>query len=60
LRSTNRWAGNSFVLPDAVMGADADKVIFQSSEAAHDEHTKAGTMEGWREGVSAMAQGNPC
>lgn len=53
------WAGKSFVLPDKVIGPDAAAVIFQSAERGHEEHTCAGTLEGWREGVSAKACGNP-
>ncbi|MDA8129638.1 MAG: DUF927 domain-containing protein [Betaproteobacteria bacterium] len=53
------WCGDSFVLPDAVIGTAASGVIFQSGERGHDEHTKAGTLEGWREEIAARAVGNP-
>ena len=53
------WCGNSFVLPDTVIGPDAAGVIFQSGERGHDEHTQAGTLAGWREGIAARAVGNP-
>lgn len=53
------WAGKSFVLPDQVIGPDAAGVIFQSGERGHDEHTKAGTLHGWQEGISHKANGNP-
>jgi putative DNA primase/helicase len=53
------WAGTSFVLPDAVIGPDAAGVIFQSGERGHDEHTRAGTLDGWRSEIAARAVGNP-
>ena len=53
------WAGKSFVLPDQVIGPDAAGVIFQSGERGHEEHTKAGTLQGWQEGISLKASGNP-
>ncbi|WP_295457510.1 DUF927 domain-containing protein [uncultured Thiodictyon sp.] len=53
------WCGGSFVLPSVVIGPDASGVIFQSGERGHDEHTKGGTLDGWREGIAARAVGNP-
>ncbi|AAZ98772.1 conserved hypothetical protein [Thiobacillus denitrificans ATCC 25259] len=53
------WCGDSFVLPDAVIGTAASGVIFQSGERGHDEHTRAGTLAGWREEIAARAIGNP-
>ncbi len=53
------WCGDSFVLPDAVIGTAASGVIFQSGERGHDEHTRAGTLAGWREEIAARAVGNP-
>lgn len=53
------WNGNSFVLPDAVIGPDADGVIFQSGECGHDEHTIGGTLEGWQSEIAILAVGNP-
>jgi putative DNA primase/helicase len=53
------WCGDSFVLPDAVIGPRAAGVIFQSGERGHEEHTQAGTLAGWREGIAARAVGNP-
>ena len=53
------WCGDSFVLPDAVIGPKSDAVIFQSGERGHEEHTQAGTLSGWREGIAAKAVGNP-
>jgi putative DNA primase/helicase len=53
------WCGDSFVLPDEVIGPQSLGVIFQSGERGHEEHTQAGTLEGWREGIAAKAVGNP-
>jgi len=53
------WTGNTFVLPDQVIGPDAAGVIFQSGEHGHEEHTKAGTLQGWKEGISTKATDNP-
>lgn len=53
------WCGDSFVLPDTVIGPKAAGVIFQSGERGHEEHTQAGTLAGWREGIASKAVGNP-
>lgn len=53
------WCDDSYVLPDAVIGPRASGVIFQSGERAHDEHTRAGTLEDWRTEISLRAVGNP-
>ena len=53
------WCGDSFVLPDAVIGPKSADVIFQSGERGHEEHTQAGTLAGWRDGIAAKAVGNP-
>lgn len=53
------WCGKSYVLPDVVIGPDAAGVIFQSGERGHDEHSRAGTLEGWRDGIASQAVGNP-
>lgn len=53
------WCGDSFVLPDAVIGPRASGVIFQSGERGHDEHTTAGTLAGWQAEIAARAVGNP-
>jgi putative DNA primase/helicase len=53
------WNGDSFVLPDAVIGPNAEDVIFQSGECSHDEHTVGGTFEGWQSEIAARAVNNP-
>ncbi|WP_169315566.1 DUF927 domain-containing protein [Thiocystis violascens] len=53
------WTGDSFVLPDVVIGPSAAGVIFQSGERQHDEYTTAGTLDGWKATLGALAVGNP-
>lgn len=56
------WAGperQAFVLPDAVIGPQADGVTYQSDHAGGDEYTTRGTLAGWRAGTAALAVGNP-
>ena len=53
------WCGADYVLPDEVIGENADGVIFQSGERGHDEHTRAGSLEGWRHNIASLAVGNP-
>ena len=53
------WCGNTFVLPDKVIGPNASAVIFQSGERSHDEYTRSGSLEGWQNGIATQAPGNP-
>ena len=53
------WCGDSFVLPDTVIGPSASGVIFQSGERGQDEHTVGGSLEGWQTNIAARAVGNP-
>ena len=53
------WCGDSFVLPDAVIGDKALSVVFQSGERGRDEYTISGTLAGWQSGVATRAVGNP-
>ena len=48
--------GIAFVLPNKVIGAD--NVRFQSEYAVHDDFTPKGTLEGWKNEVAALCQGN--
>lgn len=52
------WHGLAYVLPREVIGPDADAVILQSAGFAGDDFTKRGTLEQWRERVSALCVGN--
>ena len=56
------WADSTytaFALPDGVIGPKSGTVAFQSSECEQQEYTQGGTFLGWKEGVAAMAVGNP-
>jgi putative DNA primase/helicase len=53
------WYGDTFVLPDEVIGPRAQSVVFQSAEHTSAEYGTAGTLEGWREGIAALGEGNP-
>ena len=53
------WCGDSYVLPDRVIGPSASEVIFQSGERGHDEHTEAGTLTQWQAEIASRAIGNP-
>ncbi|WP_423459489.1 DUF927 domain-containing protein [Ottowia sp. VDI28] len=53
------WAGQVFVLPAEVIGPGSEGVVFQSGERPSDEYAQAGSMEGWKTGVAALAVGNP-
>ncbi len=52
------WAGQAFVLPDAVIGPEASAVIFQSGERGVAEYATAGSLKAWRERIPRMAEGN--
>lgn len=53
------WCGDSFVLPDTVIGRQSSAVVFQSGERGRDEYTIGGTLAGWQSDVAARAVGNP-
>lgn len=56
------WAGperQAFVLPDAVIGPQADGVTYQADTHGGDEYTMRGTLAGWQAGTAALAVGNP-
>jgi putative DNA primase/helicase len=53
------WHGDTFVLPDETIGPRAQSVVFQSAEHATAEYGTAGTLEGWREHIASLAEGNP-
>lgn len=54
--STTGWHGDSFVLPDEVIGGGA--IWFQASERTA-PYGRAGTLQAWQEQVAARAVGNP-
>jgi uncharacterized protein (DUF927 family) len=52
------WSGPRFVLPGFVTGqADGESVLF-TGEASGLHYGRAGSLQGWREGVAAVALGN--
>ena len=54
------WYGDSFVLPDIVIGPGADSVIFQTGDQGHDnKYAVAGTLNGWKQTLAAWAVDNP-
>jgi putative DNA primase/helicase len=52
------WAGQAFVLPDAVIGPGASDVVFQPNAPVQVNYKCKGSLEGWRTGVAALAVGN--
>ena len=53
------WSGDSFVLPERVIGPNAADVIFQSADVSRDEIATAGSLEQWQTMISQRAPGNP-
>lgn len=53
---TTGWHDNAFVLPDEVIGTD--DIWFQATERTA-PYGMAGTLEGWKSEVAALAVGNP-
>ena len=53
------WSGDSFVLPERVIGPNAADVIFQSVDVSRDEIATAGSLEKWQAKISHRAPGNP-
>ncbi|WP_084153788.1 DUF927 domain-containing protein [Simplicispira psychrophila] len=56
------WASadyKAFVLPDSVIGPQANSVVYQTEGRTADEYTTAGTLAGWQAGTAAMAVDNP-
>jgi putative DNA primase/helicase len=60
-RATQRvgWHGDSFVLPDDCVGADAREILLLQSVTAH-EHSfrRKGIFEGWQQNIARYAVGN--
>lgn len=56
------WASaahDAFVLPARVIGPGADGVVYQGQQREGGEYAQAGTLDGWRDGVAALAVDNP-
>lgn len=61
VRCTNRtgWHGDTFVLPNEVIAAQgAERVFLQAERDDSLGMTQAGTLDEWRDEVSALASGN--
>lgn len=52
------WHGRSFVLPHETVGADGDRIVFQTDSAMENTFRVKGTAQQWQERVSALCQGN--
>lgn len=57
--STTGWHDDTFVMPDGNIGPNADGIVLQSNTNIVSKFSSAGTLEGWRDTVAAMAVGNP-
>ena len=58
------WANTTFTafaMPERVIGNDAAGIVYQSAhyDHGHKTYTTAGTLDGWRNGVSRLAVDNP-
>ncbi|MBY0463475.1 MAG: DUF927 domain-containing protein, partial [Burkholderiales bacterium] len=52
------WHGHSFVLPHETIGDDTERIVFQSENAMENTYRVRGTVEAWKERVSALCVGN--
>ncbi len=53
------WHGPVYVLPSGTIGAaEGRRFVFQSDSGMEDTFRRHGTVQQWREGVAALAQGN--
>lgn len=53
------WHNKTFLLPNGAIGKDADNIVLQHSGLFENSLSQKGTLEDWRAGVAAMANGNP-
>ena len=58
LVSATGWCGERFVLPGEVIGAGGGEAAIFTGEAGALHYRRAGSLEAWRTGVAAMAEGN--
>lgn len=52
------WHGRSFVLPHETIGDDTERIVFQSENAMENTYRVRGTVDAWKERVSALCVGN--
>jgi len=50
------WHGSTFVLPDQVIGKE--DVVFQSEIAGESEFFSSGSLEGWKQEIGSLCNGN--
>lgn len=53
------WSGAEFVMPDGAIGPNPEGVALQTGVRVSDEFTCAGTLDEWKAGIAARAEGNP-
>ena len=58
LVSATGWTGVRFVLPGEVIGPGGGEAAIFTGEAGALHYRRAGSLEAWRTGVAAMAEGN--
>jgi hypothetical protein len=58
LVSATGWCGDRFVLPTDVIGAAGGEAVIFTGESATLRYGRRGSIEGWRTGVAAKADGN--
>lgn len=57
--NTLGWHGENYVLPEATIGPDAGKLIFQADDGnVLPGYEQSGSLQEWRENVSSLALGN--
>lgn len=52
------WHGGVYVTPAASIGQEEEIVVFQNAHAIEPAFSVAGTLDGWRSTVAALAEGN--
>ncbi|AGP47397.1 hypothetical protein SOD10_38130 [Serratia plymuthica] len=52
------WHEHTYVLPDTVIGADADGVILQTSSYQTQDFKQAGDLDEWKQHIGALCAGN--
>lgn len=58
LTAATGWCDQRFVLPDEVLGPAGGEEVLYTGSRRESFYRRKGTLEGWREGVAALARGN--
>lgn len=53
------WKGESFILPDGMIGENNEQVVLQTRGALRADFEQQGTLEEWQENISSLCKGNP-